>query len=270
MNRENWIASHPYLRPVAEFQSQVETAAASLPPAFAAIPEWRDYAEEFRRGVPLLRGSCSLVDLKPAAAILDSLLERLAKTSLPEEPAQEIRELRRALGADPSGSERAVACLFEQNDPAPPHSGMLRYVGWTVLARYLAPVVGHFGDWREDEQWLKSYCPTCGSLPAMGQLAGTESRMRHLVCGCCGTRWRFRRTGCPFCENTDDHRLAAVAIEGEAGLRIDYCESCGGYLKTYAGTGSEALLLADWTSLHLDVIASDRGWKRFAASLYSL
>ena len=66
----------------------------------------------------------------------------------------------------------------------------------------------------------------------------------------------------------DSQRLAAVAVEGEAGLRIDYCESCRGYLKTYDGQGDEALLLADWTSLHLDLVAPDRGLKRLAASLY--
>jgi FdhE protein len=270
MNRENWIARHPYLRPIAEFQGQVETAAASLPAAFASIPEWRDYAEEFRAGVPLLGSSNCLVDLRPVPTILRSLVEKLARTSLPDQPAEEIRNLETRLAGDPSAPEHAVAWLVEENPPPPPHSGMLRYVGWTVLARYLSRVVGQFGAWREEEQWLRSYCPTCGSLPAMAQLAGAESRMRHLSCGCCGTRWLFRRTGCPFCENRDDHRLAVVAIEGEEGLRIDYCESCSGYLKTYAGTGSESLLLADWTSLHLDIIAGDRGWKRLAASLYSL
>ena len=84
------------------------------------------------------------------------------------------------------------------------------------------------------------------------------------------TRWRYRRTGCPFCDAQDEHRLAVVAVEGEAGLRIDYCDACSGYLKTYDGEGSESVLLADWTSLHLDVIARDRGLKRLAASLYDL
>ena len=46
--------------------------------------------------------------------------------------------------------------------------------------------------------------------------------------------------------------------------------SCGGYLKTYAGQGSESVLLADWTSLHLDIIARDRGLMRCAGSLYHL
>ena len=45
---------------------------------------------------------------------------------------------------------------------------------------------------------------------------------------------------------------------------------CSGYLKTYDGEGSESVLLADWASLHLDVIARDRGLKRLAASLYDL
>jgi FdhE protein len=61
-----------------------------------------------------------------------------------------------------------------------------------------------------------------------------------------------------------------VTVEGEGGLRIDYCESCRGYLKTYDGQGGEALMLSDWSSLHLDLLARDRGLKRLAASLFDL
>jgi FdhE protein len=61
-----------------------------------------------------------------------------------------------------------------------------------------------------------------------------------------------------------------LSIEGEDALRIEYCQSCGGYLKTYVGQGREGLLLADWTTVHLDIIAGDRGLKRCAASLYHL
>jgi FdhE protein len=61
-----------------------------------------------------------------------------------------------------------------------------------------------------------------------------------------------------------------VTIEGEPGLRIDRCETCDGYIKTCVGQGNETLLLADWSSLHLDLIAQDRGLKRRAASLYEL
>ena len=104
----------------------------------------------------------------------------------------------------------------------------------------------------------------------MGQLIGKDpGRKRLLACGCCGTRWQYKRTQCPFCDN-DVRRSSVLAIEGEAGLRIDHCEACQGYLKTYDGQGDEALLLADWSSLHLDVLATGRGWKRSATSLYEL
>jgi hypothetical protein len=56
--------------------------------------------------------------------------------------------------------------------------------------------------------------------------------------------------------NSGDHRLAVLAVEGEYGLRIDYCEACGGYLKTYIGEGSEDVLLADWTSVTPEWIGS--------------
>jgi FdhE protein len=162
-------------------------------------------------------------------------------------------------------TEQAIAVLTERVEP-----DVRRYAGWIVRSAALAPLVEAFAAWRDEDRWLRPYCPTCGSPPAMAQLVGVEpGRQRLLVCGCCGTRWRYSRTGCPFCE-TQSHRLASFGVDGEGGLRIDYCESCRAYLKTYNGQGSEEVLLADWTSLHLDLAARDRGLKRLAASLYEL
>jgi len=105
----------------------------------------------------------------------------------------------------------------------------------------------------------------------MAQLAGfDQGRMRILRCGYCRSHWNYPRVACPFCENSDDRQLGHLVVEGEPVLRIDYCEACGGYLKTYQGGGNERLFLADWRSLHLDVIARDRGFKRLAGSLYQL
>ena len=162
-------------------------------------------------------------------------------------------------------------CLVLQDGANAAAQPLFRLLLWAALARELVPVVEAFERWRDEERWLRNYCPTCGAVPAMAQLIGmTEGRLRLLSCGCCETRWRYRRTGCPFCEPVDDHRLAVVAVQDEGGLRIDYCERCRGYLKTYDGQGSEAVLLADWTSLHLDLLARERGLKRLAASLYEV
>jgi len=44
MTEGNWLVSHPYLRPVAEFHSQ---AAAILPPVLACIPNCNDYGSDY-------------------------------------------------------------------------------------------------------------------------------------------------------------------------------------------------------------------------------
>jgi len=257
MTRDVWLARHPYLQPVADVQALVEAAAVGIAVPTAPIPDWERYAADFHAGVPLLQSSTVTFDFAAAETAVDSLIRRLASASLPEPLATQCRDL--------------VAELETTDPRSPAHAGLLRYLGWVVLVRYLAPVVIAFDAWRNEERWLRKYCPTCGEPPAMAQLVGKDpGRLRKLSCGRCRTRWRYRRTGCPFCDSKDEHRLAVVAVEGEAGLRIDYCDVCSGYLKTYDGEGSESVLLADWTSLHLDVIARDRGLKRLATSLYDL
>ena len=59
-----------------------------------------------------------------------------------------IRDLQVELGQDPDFSQRAVAGLLDPDASARTHFGLLRYLGWTVMARYLSRVVDAFGKWR--------------------------------------------------------------------------------------------------------------------------
>ena len=270
VNADGWLAAHFYLQPVAQFCAQVDRAAAGVEAGTAAVPDWNDYAADFRDGVPLLQSSHAAPDLEPAGRWIVALAGRLAAQPLSGKQAEDAAALDAALRRERDAARRVVDWLLGDDAFVPASPGLLRYLGWTVLSRYLHPLVEAFARWRDDDRWLRNYCPTCGSAPAMAQLVGSDpGRRRFLSCGRCGTRWQYKRTGCPFCEG-DAQRLAVLAVEGQAGLRIDYCESCRGYLKTYDGQGDEALLLSDWTSLHLDLVAQDRGLKRLAASLYEL
>jgi FdhE protein len=249
----------------------VERAASSISPANPSALTLNDYRDDFLRGVPLLHSSAIAIDWTPVERSIPAIVENLASSFLPGNLTEEARTLCAELRADPRAQRHIVAWLLLQDDFVFACPALLRYLGWAAMSRYLHLVTGAFERWRNEDQWLRSYCPTCGSLPAMSQLVGVDqARQRLLCCGCCGTRWQYRRTRCPFCEIAEDDRLGALMIEGESGLRIDYCKSCQGYLKTYAGEGSESVLLADWTSIHLDLVACDRGLKRLAASLYEL
>jgi FdhE protein len=231
----DWILAHPFLEGVACYRAHIETAVKTVAVPSLCFPDWDGYRPDFAAGVPLFASAAIAIDLSPVDAIVPQVVDALRRSEVARETA-----------------------------------GLHHYIRWMVLASALRPIVRAFDDWREDEGWLRPYCPTCGSLPAMAQLVGTDpGRRRLLSCGHCGTQWRYGRTTCPFCEK-DSHRLNGLALEGQGGLRIDYCESCRGYLKTYDGQGNEQVMLADWTSLHLDALAQDRGFVRCAASLYEL
>jgi FdhE protein len=270
MTPDDWLRAHAYLQPLAHLEAQVEDALERTETGRPAIPSWVAYAAEFGAGVPLLSSAEAAVDLEPMGAAVVALVSTLARTPLGERLAPAIRHLEGELRAEPNPALRAAEWLIGDETFTPSSPGLLRFLGWKAGARHLAPLVDAFAGWRDDERWLRSYCPTCGSKPAMAQLVGLDpGRKRFLACGCCRTRWQYTRTRCPFCEE-DPQRIAVVTFEGEAGLRLDSCTSCKGYLKTLEGGKDGDFLLADWTSLHLDVAARDRGLERKAASLYEL
>jgi FdhE protein len=270
MTPDDWLKTHAYLQPVATLSARVDSALGGIELGAPAIPSWDEYAPDFGAGVPLLSSADAAVELEPIGRAVRSLVEKLAEVELPGDLGAQSARLNAELEERVLAPGQIAEWLLGDGALAPSSPGLLRFLGWTAAARYLQPLVAAFDAWRDEERWLRNFCPMCGSKPAMAQLVGLDpGRKRFLSCGCCRTRWQYNRTRCPFCEE-DSQRLAVVAVAGEAGLRIDSCGSCAGYLKTLDGERDAALLLSDWTSLHLDLVARDRGLQRLAASLYEL
>jgi FdhE protein len=270
LTREGWIDRHAYLRGIAEVSARVDRAAARVSGYVAPMPAWDGQQDEFFAGVPLLQSSNVVIDLEPVGRSVIAMVERLATDAAAERTAAEAAALASELEHDHDAPGRIVSWLLGDESWTPVVPGLLRLLAWTAMRKHLAPLVDGFARWRDEERWLRNYCPLCGLGPGMAQLIGKDpGRKRFLVCGRCASRWQYKRTRCPYCEHDVD-RTSILAIEGEGGLRIDHCESCLGYVKTYDGEGDEDLLLADWTSLHLDLLAVGRGWKRRASSLYEL
>jgi len=270
LTREGWLDRHDYLRGIAEVSACLDRVAAGLPDGAPSLLAWDGHQDEFLAGVPLLQSSNVVIDLEPVGRSVIALVERLAADPAAEKMAAEAGALAAELKHDRDAPGRIVSWLLGDESWTPVAPGLLTLLGWTAMRRFLASIVEGFARWRDEERWLRNYCPLCGLGPVMAQLIGKDpGRKRLLVCGRCATRWQYKRTRCPYCEH-DVERTSILAVEGEGGLRIDHCESCLGYVKTYDGEGDEALLLADWTSLHLDLLAVGRGWKRLASSLYAL
>ena len=113
------------------------------------------------------------------------------------------------------------------------------------------------------ETWMKGYCPICGSLPLLSVLK-EEVGKRFLLCSYCGYPWRIDRLMCPFCHNSEQESLHYLSPEGEEAYRVDLCNKCHQYIKTIDLRKTEApdLFLEDLATLHLDITASQRGYKR--------
>lgn len=270
MTKATWLRDHPFLDQVASLHDRVEEALAGLPTLEHAEPCFDDYRLDYGEGIPLLRSAAAAIDLRPSGAQALALIERLASGPPDDALTPSSSALRDELGRFPAPDQAIVDALLSGMELTPASSGLLRFLGWTTLRRGWKPMLSAFAKWRDEDRWQRPHCPGCGSMPAMAQMVGVEpGHVRYLACGCCGSRWRWRRTACPFCED-DRHKLEVVVVESDPRLRVDHCAACKGYLKVYVGQGQESVLLADWTSLHLDVVAHDRGLERKAASLYDL
>ncbi|MFB3885493.1 MAG: formate dehydrogenase accessory protein FdhE [Thermodesulfobacteriota bacterium] len=122
----------------------------------------------------------------------------------------------------------------------------------------------------DTRNWLKGYCPICGSLPYLSLLK-EEVGKRYLLCSFCGYAWRVDRMTCPFCQNKGQESLHYFYGEGEEALRIDFCDKCREYIKTIdlRKIDSDDPTLEDLATLHLDVLASQKGYRRPIARLFA-
>jgi len=119
--------------------------------------------------------------------------------------------------------------------------------------------------------WLRGYCPVCGSFPHMSELKGEGQRF--FECSFCGFEWPSERLKCPFCENKDHESLHYLYEEGKEVYRVDVCDKCKQYIKTVDSRKlnfEPDLELEDIATIHLDMMASEKGFKRPVPSPWGL
>ena len=112
-----------------------------------------------------------------------------------------------------------------------------------------------------DAVWNKRYCPVCGGTPALAVLGMAGQRELH--CRYCRHAWRAPRIFCALCENTQNNELHYFFAEQEKDLRVDVCDRCKGYLKSVDSREVSRPIfppLEHVASLHLDIIAADKGF----------
>lgn len=115
------------------------------------------------------------------------------------------------------------------------------------------------------ESWHQGHCPVCGSHPILAEYRESE-KFRFLRCGSCACDWVYPRVGCPQCHNKDYHTLDYLYLEGETKHRVDVCEKCKSYVKGVNALSPQEyplLLLEDIATIHLDMMAQEKGYNRY-------
>ena len=225
---DEYLAEHEFLREAANFNLQLEQKFADVEPL--DLPS-RDEVLSIVNAdkIPLLQRDEFSTKILDAVERLTNLPRELAETFLRQEPSDEV---------------------------------LMRKTFWAAVDKL---VPDELKLWQRDE-WTENFYPICGRRPVMAWLKKlAEGRARYLFCGGCRTLWHWRRVGCPYCGNVDLERIHIIEFDGKRTIRLDVCDECHAYLKTYGEDDEPNIYLRDWTTLHLDLLAEEQHLRKCGA-----
>jgi FdhE protein len=233
------------------------------PGAQAPLPLLESARSKLAEGIPLLRdvpliidedalrrralAVCAAVDQKDAETLTDELCKKTWA------PAALLKEV--LAGRPETVSAQAESLGLDAE--------LLATVLRLAALPALAPIASAAAEVRHGIAWDHGYCPTCGSWPLLAESRGLE-QMRFLRCGWCACAWEGSRLRCAFCGNQDHRTLGYFHVEGEEDrMRAATCDECRGYVKVVAtlfALAAPQLLVADLSTLHMDLVAAERGY----------
>ncbi|OEF95919.1 formate dehydrogenase accessory protein FdhE [Desulfuribacillus alkaliarsenatis] len=282
---EKWVEKHPYLDEIANLQkvmvATLEEATHAESMLTGAMFESKEMESELKRGIPALKTiSINDAEVEATVVLVRTIAEALSSSSLPTKMNEQCKKIHAIASEEPEIMGGLIKQVLTENEVdleeltlASVDRGVLMYVIWNALSHVLHPIKTIIDEKLQTSslKWNKEYCPVCGQLPGMAQLVRTsKGRERNLVCGCCQMQWRYKRMGCPYCKNDKQKTLNIIELEGVKNLRIDTCDKCKGYIKTYTDEGNEQVILSDWSTLHLDLVGKNNGYQRFGYQLYGI
>lgn len=234
---EAYLAAHDFLNEAAAFHFKLEEKFSDVQPL--DLPPREKVLTLVKDGVPLLQQEPF------QSQVLDA-----TESLLPDMP----RKLTAALLRQDNSAASSICAATEPNEV------LARKTFWAAVDKLTPAELKH---WTRDE-WRKNYCPICGRRPVMAWLKKfNEGRARWLLCGGCRTQWQWQRLGCPYCGNEDLERMRVLELDDK--IRLDVCDECRAYLKTYVGEDEEEIYLRDWTTLHADLLAEEQGLRKCGA-----
>lgn len=261
--RPGYKAMLDFHQKIREYQKKTKSSL-SLEP-ITLKKEWKDLLA--KEGFPLLEKKDFPLDIEASLFLFKSLCE-IGKEANPH-MAEEVKKIEKAMSEEKidmstlfkeGGNERKIGEIAEKLGL---DGKILLFFVHSSLQPSIETGTEQLSREIKTETWMKGHCPICGSLPCLSLLK-EEVGKRFLLCSYCGYQWRIDRMACPFCNNEDQKTLQYFYAEEEKAHRVDLCEKCHQYIKSIdlRTIGETDFLLEDLATLHLDIVASKRGYKR--------
>jgi formate dehydrogenase accessory protein FdhE len=116
-------------------------------------------------------------------------------------------------------------------------------------------------------------CPHCG-FPIQCLIAREEGlgKRRSAVCSICSSEWPVPRLGCLHCGEQEASRLPVFSFDTWPNIRVEVCDSCGGYLKSIDMTkDADALPIPDdVASSAINIWAFERDYEPIGRHFFNL
>jgi FdhE protein len=227
--------------------------------------EWRDLLA--KEGFSLIQREDFPLDMEVTMKLFQSL-SQIGKTSNPH-MAEQVEKINEAIDSKKIDLKKLLKMGVKEQkiEQVAAKFGLDKKVFSFLVRNSIKPSIEagmeQLSSELDSESWLKGYCPVCGSLPHLSLLR-EEVGKRYLICSFCGYSWRIDRLICPFCNNKEQEFLQYFYGEGEETYRINLCNKCHQYIKTIdlRILGESDPSLEDLATLHLDILAFQKGYKR--------
>ena len=271
---KSFLKKYPFLAEAERIYRLVDEAVGTPEPI--QLPE-RAVTKTLTEKLPILQQETYKSRMVRAVSLMqEDVFTRIAEAEVPslmQESAREylavLKKLRKAakeefIIAVLTQDKEAFAALCEQHAL---NEGFIRSTIWRMIAALVPAELKEPDGWNPDRdrpRFRENYCPVCGRRPVLAELRKyREGRTRDLICGGCGTRWLYARVGCVYCGNTNLEKMHTLEPTDSDLMRLDICDVCDSYIKTYRGpangSDADAIYRQDWASVHLDLLAEEKG-----------
>ena len=226
---------------------------------------------QFREGFPLIEKKDFIIDIPSSAGLFESICRPGKKAT--EKMRENIQAIEEAIAINALNlkemlrrhhDEKYLSDIAGEFDIDRPILKFLIHASvQPSLEANARKLKGHV----DLKNWLRGYCPICGSPPQISELKGEGQR--YYLCSFCGFYWPGERIKCPFCDNREHDKLHYFYEDGKEAYRVDQCDNCRQYVKTIDSRKLDYepdLILEDIVTIHLDILAVEKGFKKPVSS----